>query len=426
MLKKACLNLFLLVISLTFFASGASAATFYLSPATSNVGQGGTFTVQLKIDTQGQPINAVDVHMSYPQDKLEVVSINQSSTFRTAAGKNVQNGGIHLELAGVNPDNGQLTIANGNVTVATLTFRAKTIGAAKVDIGGNSVALSQSDGTNKITSVKGASFNVVAATPKPSAAAQAINVSDVQVSNIATNGATISWKTDKKSDSMVDYGLTTQYTGQQSKNESVTDHSITISDSTVLPGSLLHYKVTSKDAAGVIGSSSDAVIHLVGYTVKIKLVDNSGAPLPNTKLSLFTDPPMEGTTDAQGESTFKDVTPEKLVVNVKGKGFERSADIDVKPDPDFDKVQEFTITVDASGLSELSQKQSTKFLGLDLMVWGLLGAVFVIGLIIIIIYVKKKGSSGPKPPSAESPDPSPPAPNPYTAESSQPTVYSSK
>jgi hypothetical protein len=427
--RQALLNLYLLIAALAFLVTPTFAATYSLSPGGGSFGQGSTFTVQLKLDTQGQPIDTADIFMSFPKDLLDVAYINQSSTFQTAAEKSISNGGIHLSLATLDPNSGQLTVANGNVVVATIGFKSKSLGSTNVGIGSNSVALSHTDGSNKITGVTGGTYNIVPATPQPSAAPAKIVISDVQVTNIATNGATVSWKTDRKSDSTVGYGLDKdRYVSQATKADLTTDHSLTITNSIFLPGSIMHYQVVSKDSTGATGSSTDATAHLKGYTVKIILVDNSGAPLKNIKLTIHSDP-VDSATNDQGEVTFTDVTPEKHVVSIHGQNFERSSEITVAMAPDISAVQTFKILVDATGLNQLSKNQNTRFLGIDYkyLLAGL--GLLILIVVVLVIVTRRKNKTPPSDPSGGSSSNSVieaiARPLPQNSNTERPTVFSS-
>jgi chitodextrinase len=74
--------------------------------------------------------------------------------------------------------------------------------------------------------------------------------------NIASASARITWTTDEPSNSQVQYGLTTAYGSSTSIDTNlVTAHTQTIA--TLLPGTLYHYRVLSRDAAGNLSTSSD-------------------------------------------------------------------------------------------------------------------------------------------------------------------------
>jgi phosphodiesterase/alkaline phosphatase D-like protein len=73
-------------------------------------------------------------------------------------------------------------------------------------------------------------------------------ISHVAAGNITTSAATITWHTDKASDSQVEYGLTASY-GLSSPLDTamVNSHSVTLSN--LQPNTTYHYRVKSKDAA---------------------------------------------------------------------------------------------------------------------------------------------------------------------------------
>jgi len=81
-------------------------------------------------------------------------------------------------------------------------------------------------------------------------------ISDISASNITGTGATISWTTDEKATSQVEYGTTTAYGSFTTFDPSlVTSHTVTLSG---LTGSTTyHYRVRSKDAAANLAISED-------------------------------------------------------------------------------------------------------------------------------------------------------------------------
>ncbi len=84
--------------------------------------------------------------------------------------------------------------------------------------------------------------------------ANAPTISNINVSNITTSGATISWTTNLQSDTQIEYGLTSTYGSQTPRNSLlVTSHSQTISGLTA--NTVYHYKVKSSN--GVLTQSAD-------------------------------------------------------------------------------------------------------------------------------------------------------------------------
>ena len=78
-----------------------------------------------------------------------------------------------------------------------------------------------------------------------------------QVSNVKATSATISWNTDKSSNSLVYFGHTTAYGSQQGDYTAlVKEHSVDLAN--LSPSTTYHYKISSEDRAGNIGESVDA------------------------------------------------------------------------------------------------------------------------------------------------------------------------
>jgi hypothetical protein len=82
-------------------------------------------------------------------------------------------------------------------------------------------------------------------------------ISAVAASGIWASGATITWTTDKLSDSQGDYGLTTGYGSSTTLNATlVTSHSQTLSG--LSASTVYHYRVKSRDASGNLAISGDS------------------------------------------------------------------------------------------------------------------------------------------------------------------------
>src|SRR5438876_6262121 len=81
-------------------------------------------------------------------------------------------------------------------------------------------------------------------------------ISLVSAFNIASSQATISWATNKASDSQVDYGPTMAYGSSTPLNSSLlTAHAVTLTG--LQANTPYHYRVKSRDAAGNLANSAD-------------------------------------------------------------------------------------------------------------------------------------------------------------------------
>ena len=90
-------------------------------------------------------------------------------------------------------------------------------------------------------------------------------ISSVFASNISSNGATINWTTNEASDTQVEYGTTTGYGTSTTLNASmVTSHVQAVSG--LLPTTLYHYRVKSRDAAGNLRTGTDQTFTTSGDT----------------------------------------------------------------------------------------------------------------------------------------------------------------
>jgi hypothetical protein len=140
------------------------AAAFLLSPTSGTFTVGSTFDVQILLDTDDESINALDVSLRFPPDKLQLVSPKTSlsiiSVWTSQPKFNNQNGSVRLQggiPGGVNVN---------SALVATLTFRVKSVGNAIVSFGDESKALLNDGlGTNDLRRREGAVYSLVLPPP---------------------------------------------------------------------------------------------------------------------------------------------------------------------------------------------------------------------------------------------------------------------
>lgn len=80
-------------------------------------------------------------------------------------------------------------------------------------------------------------------------------LSNLQVANITTTSAVITWTTSNASSTTVDYGTTASYGSTATVAGSVTSHSVALNGLT--PATVYHYRVSSTDGNGVTATSTD-------------------------------------------------------------------------------------------------------------------------------------------------------------------------
>lgn len=120
------------------------AVTLSLSPSSQRVLIGEALSLAVKVDTNGQNVNAVEAAVSYPTDKLEYVSADGSgSAFSIEASTTASAGIISVTRANITP------VSSSNAQVATINFRALASGRkVSVKLNATSKVLSSDSNTN--------------------------------------------------------------------------------------------------------------------------------------------------------------------------------------------------------------------------------------------------------------------------------------
>lgn len=122
---------FFVFFILTFLgARPARAAVMTLSPSTGTFTVGSTFTVSVFLNTEGESINTVGTSISFPADKLQLVSPSTGNSIISlwTSLPQVDNHRGLVTLQGGIP--GGIKVSNGVIT--TLTFRVKSVGTAVI------------------------------------------------------------------------------------------------------------------------------------------------------------------------------------------------------------------------------------------------------------------------------------------------------
>jgi len=142
-----------------FIAHVSHAAIVFLDPATDALEIGEKKSVGVYLDTQGKNINAVDISIAYPPDKLQVVS--------PSVGNSIV--GIWTHQPSYDNQQGVVTLQGGipggvissRALIATLEFRGSSVGVAPVAVTSDSRALlNDGKGTQDIFVAKNATFSL--------------------------------------------------------------------------------------------------------------------------------------------------------------------------------------------------------------------------------------------------------------------------
>jgi hypothetical protein len=148
------------ILSLTLPAD-AQAASLYFSPSSGSYSIGQTFTIPVYVSSSDQAINAASGIISFPQDKLQVMSLSKAGSIMSlwVQEPSFSNtiGTINFEGIVLNPG----FIGNSG-KIINITFRAKSQGTTPLSITSASILANDGKGTNILTSSGSASYNIKA------------------------------------------------------------------------------------------------------------------------------------------------------------------------------------------------------------------------------------------------------------------------
>jgi len=182
-------NIFFLIllifISGVFFAGTqtAEAATLFLSPASGSFAKGRTFTVSVYVASSDQAMNAVSGIISFPHDKLEVVSLSKVGSIITQwmpgePGFSNTAGTIHFEGIIFNPG-----FKGKQGKILGITFKAKNTGTANLSVSDASVLANDGMGTPIFSGASGANLTITAAVTRETAAGTVGTPTTVKISS---------------------------------------------------------------------------------------------------------------------------------------------------------------------------------------------------------------------------------------------------
>ncbi len=158
-------KLFLAAISfvLVFFGTAkmADAANLYLSPSSGSYQVDKTFSVSIFVSSPDQAMNAASGAISFSSDKLEITSLSKSGSIFSlwVQEPNFSNsaGTINFEGIVMNPG---FTGTSGKII--TINFKTKNGGQAILNFSSASILANDGQGTNILSSLGGAKFDITA------------------------------------------------------------------------------------------------------------------------------------------------------------------------------------------------------------------------------------------------------------------------
>lgn len=155
------MKLIIPILFFIFMAGGANAAQVYFDPQLTTYKVGDSFTVSVVLDTEGQPINAVEINILAPE-LLKIKNISKRGSVIQLWVSEPSFSGKVINLTGGIP--GGTTTSKG--TIAKITFEAAAVGEGNiVFLSNSSILINDGLGTKlDITTVGGPVFQIV---PRP-------------------------------------------------------------------------------------------------------------------------------------------------------------------------------------------------------------------------------------------------------------------
>ena len=188
----------LLLFSLIFIMGGvvvperahAAAASLYVGPVSGSYSVGSTFTVSVYLDTGGQSVNAIQANLTFPPDKLQVVSPSsgQSLIQIWVSQPSYSNINGTLSFQGGIPSPGVNTSAG---LISTITFRVMDTGTAALSFGDSKVFLNDGAGTNVLGQTTDGIYSLVL--PPPAGPTVTSPTNPDQSMWYKTNDAVLAW-----------------------------------------------------------------------------------------------------------------------------------------------------------------------------------------------------------------------------------------
>jgi hypothetical protein len=162
------INLFLLnALIFSFFPfleAKAAGASLYLAPSSGTYAIGGAFSVSVRVNTGGDPINAAEGSISYDADLLEVSGVSKGGSVFTLWTTEPAARGGSISFGGGIPHPGYKG-AGGQIF--TINFKAKKAGTAKVRFTSGAVLANDGKGTNILASMGSGSYVINPKTASP-------------------------------------------------------------------------------------------------------------------------------------------------------------------------------------------------------------------------------------------------------------------
>ena len=164
LISVSFLVLFLYFLPLS--SQAQSGASLYFAPASGTYFVGSTFDISVYVNTGDQTVNAVQVDIQFPPDKIQVASPSTGKSFISVwiSQPTYSNTKGAISFIGGLPTPG---INTSSGLVSTITFRAKAPGLVTLSFNSSAqVLLADGQGTNILSSTNKGKYNLIIPPPE--------------------------------------------------------------------------------------------------------------------------------------------------------------------------------------------------------------------------------------------------------------------
>jgi len=134
----------------------AGEASLILTPASESFLIEEIFPVELKVDTAGEPINAVHVDIIFPSDKLEIVNVSKENSIFSIWPEEPILSDSKISFSGGLPHPG----FTGTGKIITINFKARKEGVVNLILGEGKVLADDGKGTDILVFIKEAKYSI--------------------------------------------------------------------------------------------------------------------------------------------------------------------------------------------------------------------------------------------------------------------------
>jgi hypothetical protein len=127
----------------------AASASLSMSANTSNLANGGTLNLAIYENSGDESVNAVEAKITYPTQKFDFLSVNNSDAFSVVAQNTDTSGQLDIVRGALSP-------VKGTQLVVTLNLKAKKgMSGVAVDFSSGSLVLASATSTNILSTTSG-------------------------------------------------------------------------------------------------------------------------------------------------------------------------------------------------------------------------------------------------------------------------------